>query len=437
MFSLVVVKWRAERRAAAIKSSALAGAALARGADSPSSRPGEPGLAASSPLVGRVATESARMLHQDSARTHRARGHAPTSPHERWRVKLPGPIVSQPTLAPDERTVYVTSLDGKLSALGRDQGGAIKWTVDLGARAYATPLVTDDGMVFVGSDAKKFFAITPAGVIAWKLDVDGEADTGAVLFGSDRIAFAAGSTLHVVTTRGEAKARFRARKKIFTSPVVVGLAPPAAFADASAASTPNANANANPPPRDAVIYFGSQDRRAYAVRSDGTLVWSTDLGAEVDGGPALADDGSIIFGTDGGRVVKLESARGTTVWSAEVGGYVRGAVSISRDGSILTGTYGPTPGVLRLSPDEGRLLGAFRIAGTGSRDFGVHGGPLEDDDGTLVFGAEDDRLYAIERSGRIRFALARGADIDAPVTLTKDGALIVGADDGTVAELGD
>lgn len=418
VLSLVVVKWRAERRAAAIHRSGAAMVSVEPPSPRPGQRPSEPGLAASGPLGGdRVATETARTLHGDAARTHRARGRVPAAPRERWRVKLGGPIVAQATLAPDERTVYATSLDGRLTALDRQRSGAITWSVDLGGRAYATPLVGSDGTIFVGSDAKKFFAITPAGAIAWKLDVDGEADTSAVSFGGDRIAFAAGSTLHVITTRGDARARFRTRKKIFTSPVV---------------TLPSSG-----PARDAVIYFGSQDHRAYAIRPDGTLVWSTDLGAEVDGGPALADDGSVYFGTDAGRVIKLEPARGTNVWSAAVGGYVRGPLSVSRDGSVFAGIYGPTPGMLRLAPEDGRLLGAFRIAGTGSRDFGVHGGPLEDDDGTLVFGSEDDRLYAIERTGRVRFALDRGVDIDAPVTLTSDGALIVGADDGSIAELAD
>jgi outer membrane protein assembly factor BamB len=415
--TLGVVKWRAERRSAALAlARANPGAALHAGGDAGTVR--EPALAAAGPLGdGRVSPDGARTLHEDAARTHRARGRAPRAPHERWHVELGGPIVAQPVLAPDERTVYATSLAGTLSALDRGRSGAVRWRVSLGDRAYATPLVMDDGMIFVGSDAKKFFAVTPAGAVAWTLDLDGEADTAAVALGADRMAFAAGSTLFVVTTRGEVKARFRARKKIFTSPAVTTGAPSEAAGSA--------------------IYFGSQDHRAYAVRPDGTLLWSTDLDADVDGGPAVGDDGAVFFGTDGGRVVKLDPERGEVAWSSRLGGYVRGALGVARDGSVLAGVYGPTPGLLRLAAGDGRLLGAFRVPGTGSPEFGVQGGALEDDEGTLVFGAEDDRVSGLERSGRVRFALDRGADVDAPVTLTRDGALIVGSDDGTLVELAD
>lgn len=418
--TLAFVKWRHERRANALASLSTRGS-VAPGLQQ--TAPGElaarkaasAGLAASTPLgEGKVAAEGPHMLHQDPARTHRAAGRAPRTPTERWRITLGGPVVAQVVMSHDEKTAYAVSLEGSLSAI--DRSGQVRWRVNLGDRAYATPFVANDGTIFAGSDAKKLVAITPAGTIAWKLDVDGELDTAPVPLpklpgdSSERIAFAAGPTLTIVTTRGEVRGRFRAKKKIFTSP---------------AASA------------DGTLYFGSQDKRAYALRADGTLRWATELGADVEGGPAISDEGAIVFGTDGGRIVKLDAERGMVLWSTDVGGFVRGALSIGRDGNVLAGVYGPTPGVVRLSGKDGAVVGAFRIGGTGSRDFGVHGGPLEDDEGTLVFGAEDDRLYGIERSGKLRFALDRGADIDAPVTLTRDGALIVGADDGTVAELGD
>jgi outer membrane protein assembly factor BamB len=415
--ALLVAKIHGERRArlrhAVAQLPSSGGVAFA---PSPSSR--EPALAASGPPPGGSGTigsgrvaEGTRMLHQDNARTHRASGRAPRAPHERWRVTLGGPVVGQVTLAPDEKTAYACALDGTLAAI--DRAGVVKWKFSLGDRAYATPLVGEGGVIYVGSDAKRFHAVAPDGTLKWKLDVDGEADSGALLLPDGRIAFAAGPALYVVSSGGEVRARFRARKKIFTAP----------------AAAP-----------DGTLYVGSQDHFAYAVRPDGTQKWSIDLGSDVDGGPAIGDDGAVYFGTDGGRVVKVPADPGTPPaigWSIDVGGYVRGAISVARDGTVLTGVYGPTPGVLRLAPEDGRLLGAFRVPGTGSREFGVHGGPLEDDDGTLLFGAEDDRVYALERTGTVRFHLDRGSDVDAPVTLTRDGALIVGADDGTVAELGD
>src|SRR5438105_2605026 len=59
---------------------------------------------------------------------------------------------------------------------------------------------------------------------------------------------------------------------------------------------------------DGTIVFGSQDHRAYALTPAGALAWSVDLGADVDGGPAIGDDGDVFVGTDAGDVVRLRGA---------------------------------------------------------------------------------------------------------------------------------
>ncbi len=94
--------------------------------------------------------------------------------------------------------------------------------------------------------------------------------------------------------------------------------------------------------------------------------------------------------------------------------------------------YGPTPAVIRLAPD-GHPVGRFPIAGTGAREFGIHGAPLEDDSGALFFGAEDDRVYAIGPDGAVLWTVDRGDDVDAPLTLLAPSDLVVASDDGTVA----
>lgn len=405
VLALALAKVRAARAPRA-PSSTTAAAVVSLGASSAASPP----IGVDEPLGPAPVSEDVTTFHGDAARTHRARGRAPRAPREKWRATLGGPVVAQPVLSRDQSTVFVTSLDGKLYAVERGSG-AIKWRVDLGDRAYGTPLVDEIDRVYVGSDAKKLSCVR-GGTIAWTLDLDGEADTAPLLVSRDRIAITAGASISFVTLSGEVKARFRAKRKIFTSPAL-----------GSVDGAP-------------VVFFGSQDHRAYAVRFDGTLAWSTDLGADVDGGPVVTASG-VVFGTDAGNVVALDLARGERVWSTPLGGFVRGGLTVGRDGSVLAGVYGPTPGVVRLAGATGAIRGKFSVPGTGSRDFGVHGSPLEDDDGTLVFGAEDDRVYALERSGRLRFAVPRGGDVDAPVTLTRDGALIIGADDGTVAELSD
>ncbi len=120
------------------------------------------------------------------------------------------------------------------------------------------------------------------------------------------------------------------------------------------------------------------------------------------------------------------------MWSAHVGGFVRGPISIARGGDVLAGVYGPWSRVVRLDGKTGKERGSFTVPGTGALEFGVHGGPLEDAAGQLYFGAQDDRLYAIDPHGNTMFVLQTGGDVDAPPTLLSDGALVVASDDGAV-----
>ena len=337
---------------------------------------------------------------------HRSAAHGPASAKPAWRVELGGPISAQVTTSPDEKTLYVATLAGDLVALAREDG-AKRWSVALGDRVYSTPLVADDGGIYVGSDAKKLFGISAAGAVVWKLDLDGEADSGAAFDKNGNVVVAAGKQVLAVRRGGDVAWRFDAKGKVFTAP---------AIAD------------------DGLVVFGSQDDHVYALRDGGALAWAVDLGADVDGAAAIGDDGAIYVGTDKGEVVRLD-AKGNIAWRRTITqGFVRGVLSIARNGDVVAGTYGPIPRMVRIAAD-GTVRGAFTIRGTGAHEFGLHGGALEDADGTLFFGAQDDAVYAVGTDGAVRFRHATKADVDAPLTLLGDGALVVPSEDGSVTLL--
>jgi outer membrane protein assembly factor BamB len=371
------------------------------------SPPAPPGVL---PPAYAEASHGARMLHGDARHTARAAGRAPvTQPALAWSADVGGPVEAQVVTSPDEQTLYVASLGGTLTALARADG-ATKWTFDLGDRAYATPCVAEDGTVYAASDAKKLVALSPEGKKRWTLETDDEADTGLVLARDGTIVFAAGRRAYGVTPQGFVKWRFAAKRKVFTSPAVGD---------------------------DGRVFLGSQDHHAYALTPQGGPLWSVDLGADVDGAPVVGDDGAVYLGTDGDEVVRLDPADGRIVWRARVGGYVRGTLSMTRAGDVVAGVYGPTPGEVVLAPGDGAVKRKVPIQGTGAREFGVHGGALEDAAGVLLFGAQDDAVYAIDPGGEIPWSFRTGADVDSPVTLLGDGSVVFGSDDGKVYMLRD
>ena len=263
--------------------------------------------------------------------------------------------------------------------------------------------VLEDGTVYVGSDAGRFHAIAPDGRVRWKLEVDGEADSSAAIAPDGNVVFAAGRSVYAVRPRGDVAWRFEAKGKVFAAPAIGD---------------------------DGTVFVGSQDDRLYAISSAGVQRWALALGADVDGGPVVGATGEIYVGTDAGDVVRV-TPDGVVAWRAALGGYVRGPLALARNGDVLAGVYGPTPRMARVSP-AGAVVGEFGIQGTGAKEFGVHGGALEDPDGVLYFGTQDDHVYAVDGEGTVLFTLAARADVDAPLSILSDGTLLVASEAGEV-----
>jgi outer membrane protein assembly factor BamB len=346
-----------------------------------------------------------RALHGGSRHTHRSSARGPRSVKIGYRVPVGGPVAAQVTTSPDESTLYVATLAGDLVALDRADGHR-RWSVTFGNRAYATPLVHEDGTIFAASDAKKLLAVRPDGHVLYRVDLDDEADTAPAFSKEGHVVLAAGRRVYAIRPRGDIVWQYLAGAKIYTAPAVTD---------------------------DGLVIVGAQDHRVHAIDGKGTRAWSVDLGGDVDGSPCIGDDGTIYVGTDAREVVALDS-KGAARFRTSVGGFVRGALSVARDGDVLAGTYGPTPRVVRIEPN-GTLRGTFPIEGTGAVEFGIHGGPLEDAEGALYFGGQDDAVYAVGPDGSLRFRFLTAGDVDAPLTLLSDGSLVVPSEDGTVTLL--
>lgn len=347
----------------------------------------------------------------------------PAGPRVVFAADVGGAVATQVATSPDEKTLYVSTLGrgeraGALVALERD--GRERFRVDLGGRSYASPAVAADGTVYVGSDAKQLFAVGPDGHVKHRVDLGDEVDTSPLILPGGDVVVCAGKRVVWLDARGNVKHRFEAKRKVYTSPALV----PAGNAG-GAGGAGNAGAGS----RDLVV-VGAQDDHVYGLAADsGELVFAVSLGSDVDGSPAVGDDGVVVVGTDGGDVVRI-ARDGRVLGRVAVGGYVRGPLSVARNGDTLVGTYGPAPKLVRLRGDT--IVGLFPIQGTGAKELGIHGGPLEDALGTLYFGAQDDHVYGVATNGELVFDLRTGGDVDAPLTLLSDGTLIVPSEDGHV-----
>lgn len=355
--------------------------------------------------VAPAPTGGGRSFRGDRARRHRSAFVGPReTPTARFSWEAGGAIEVMPAITADG-DVVVASLSGKVARLS--PSGVVVWSADLGERIYASPLIAGDAVI-LGSDARKLVSLSLAtGKTRWQLDAGGEVDTAPAEGPGGVVIAAAGRVLHALRADGTVRFRVKLPRKIYSSPAVAD---------------------------DGTIFVGAQDHRLYAIAKDGVVAWSRDLGGDVDCAPAIGDDGTIFAASDAGHVVAFD-ARGNERWRVSVGGFVRGGLTVGRAGAIFVGTYGPGPRVVALDASTGQERWSYRVQGTGAPEFGIHGAPLEDAEGKLFFGAQDDNVYALDAGGRLLWTFPTRGDVDAPLTIGPGGALYAGSDDGRLYAL--
>jgi len=339
------------------------------------------------------------MLHLDPARRNRSPFRGPASPSLSVIADLHDPIPTAPAVLPDG-TIVVATLGGNVHGVRDD--GTIVFTTSLDDRVYSSPLVIGD-RIFLGSDDDRFVSMSASGKIVWSLATDGDADTSAVPTPNNQIVFAAKDTLFSVRKDGTVVWRVRAKRKIYSSPAV----------DA-----------------DGTVFIGAQDRRVYAIDRAGKVRFATSLGEDIDCAPAVGERGLVYVGIDGGAVVGIDVLKGDVAWRTPVGEHVRLGLTVTRSQDVVAGVYGPSPQVVCFDGQTGEQLWSFAVPGTGAKEHGVHGSPVEDADGNLYFGSQDNAIYSLTAQGQLRWKIGTGGDMDAPVVLLSDGVLLAASDDG-------
>jgi outer membrane protein assembly factor BamB len=183
------------------------------------------------------------------------------------------------------------------------------------------------------------------------------------------------------------------------------------------------------------VFIGAQDRRVYSVDRTGQVRFATQLDQDIDCAPSVGENKQLYVGTDGGSVAAMDTTSGKVLWRTTVGGHVRSGLTITRSHDVVAGVYGPSPRVVAVNGETGELLWEFAVPGTGAKEHGVHGSPVEDKDGNLFFGGQDNAIYSLSASGELRWKIGTGGDMDAPVVLVSDGVLLAASDDGKIYQV--
>jgi outer membrane protein assembly factor BamB len=183
-----------------------------------------------------------------------------------------------------------------------------------------------------------------------------------------------------------------------------------------------------------IIYVLEDAGALHAVSNQGAkgkIDWSYKLeGEEVDAegesrehgnSPAIAEDGTIIFGWFDSNVYAVKE--GELVWKFPTEGRVVSSPSIAPDGTIYIGTEA---GFLYAIKTDGTPVWTGPFA-TGAK---IMARPAIDTEGNIYFGSFSGEFYALDPGRAPKWQFDTGQDIWTSAVIRADGTVYFGADDG-------
>ena len=183
------------------------------------------------------------MFHQNPQHTGRSSCRASDRPLIAWSYRTTDNISSSPVISNNGR-VFVSSRDNHLYALYST--GTLAWSYETNADITASNAIGTDGRVYVGTHSpdEKFYSFNSDGTLAWSY-------WGGVASG------------------------------FFSSPVITG---------------------AN------ITHVGSLDNRIYTFAYSGSLEWSYETNNAINSSPALNDVGQVIVGSNDWKLYAINQA---------------------------------------------------------------------------------------------------------------------------------
>ena len=315
-------------------------------------------------------------FHGDYQRTGRFQDAGPARPRLLWRFQAAGSIAASPLIGPDG-TVYLAATDRRLYALTPE--GTKKWEFQAEESLFATPSFDAWGRLYFGDLDGWFYSLSADGALRWKCRLEEGTDN-----------------------------------RILGSPAV----------------TP-----------EGVSFVAAWNNQLYSFSPDGSLLWHAPLNGLPTSAPALDNLGNVYVAClDSSNpsyiaVHRFSPTSPTPVWTCRepLG---TGSNRVISTPAIDTGRNRLYIGACT---NAAGLLIALDLNG-GTVVFqkplpkGILSSPAIRDDGTILVGCLDGRLYALDaESGAARWVFQTEAPyIFGSPTIDRLGNAYVGDSDGTV-----
>jgi len=311
---------------------------------------------------------------------------------KKWEFLTGDKIKTSPALD-SNGVIYVGSDDTKLYAINPD--GSKKWEFETGNKILSSPAIDSDGIIYAGSNDMKLYAIESNGSKKWEFPTDGVINSSPAI-GEDKVIYVGtnNNKLYAINPDGSKKWEFNVTltKKVISSPAVGS---------------------------DGVIYVGSYDNKLYAINPDGSTKWEFETGNFIYSSPAIGADGTIYIGSADNKLYAL-NPDGSKKWEFATGNRIFSSPSIGLDGTIYVGSNDKK--LYAINPD-GSKKWEYETGST------LLSSPAVGSDGVIYIGSYDTKLYAINPDGSKKWEYATGNKIQSSPAIGSDGTIYVGSHD--------
>jgi len=286
------------------------------------------------------------------------------------------------------------------------------WSYEGEGLVEGPPAVGPDGTIYVavnanGGQSRALHAVNPDGTKKWQLDVSVQSSPAV---GPDGTIFI-GTDFGVLAVDPGGVRRWEFPLDCLSTGCAIGA--------------------------DGTVFVGSEQGDLHAINPNGTEKWRFSAASYITGTPAIAGDGTVLFGTGTSESTPQPCLYaiypdGTEKWrltlpttSMPIGGS-SDMPAVGSDGTV----YVSYDGLLAVAP-QGELKWRFGVGHC------MQGNPAIGPDGTIYVGSYDQNIYAVEPDGTEKWCFATDREIWATPAIGQDGTVYAASTDGNLYAIAD
>jgi len=302
--------------------------------------------------------------------------------------------------------------------------GALKWKFATRGPIRSSPLVGNNEDVFVTSEDGRLYGLDSDGHQLWQAYQTNASLRSSPTLGVEGVIFFGDSNgnMHAVSSFNGASIGGNWPVAVTNVPIV---APPVIA-------------------QDRTVFVAATDGYVYALSSEGVVLWHSqeNIGSVMVGmalvekvisttlasGVIVEEAINVIYAvSNSGKIYSLSGVDGRVRWSENLAGPLRSGPVVGPDGSVYVGT---STGLIAFNEDEDSFTARLRFIFVAT-DVGT---PAIDSNDIIYFVSQD-LVHAINSNNTPVWSFDLGTESDAPLTITRNGQLIVPGQNGVLTSL--